>query len=328
MVHFEDHYAFSIALYADIFRTVDMAKPLEGILALNPLPMNDHQEIDYNAMKLNFGILAANKIHGSVTFASMGQHFAPSEEEYNRVAKFVVDATPSNRVCVLGAIATNTREAIRRTKVAEDAGADAVMVASPYTFATTPDWAFEHFSAVNDSIRGEMGMIVYNWPLEFRMNITPELWDRLIRLEHIKAVKESNGDIIHHSRVLLKLRGKVNVLSGNEDWFWSDSMLGAKGITGVVVWAAPKVMLRFYEECRRGNQLNPWALSVYSKLIEHGLGRGMSPGIDLFSYDVGLLNALVEAGGGRAGAPRKPYGRLPEKEVQVIKHFATELRSM
>ena len=303
-------------------------KVLEGILTLTPLALKENQEIDYDAIKHNIQLLAENRIHGFIAFGSMGQHFAPTEAEFNKVVDASMDAANANQVCVIGATAPNTNESIRRMKYAEDRGADACMIAVPYSAPVTNEWAVNHYKAVNDSIKGDAAIIVYNWPVGYRIDITPDLWDDLIKLENVKALKESNSDIVHRNRILLRIGHKISVIAGNEEWFWNDSMLGAKAICGIVTWAAPKVILKFYEECRKGNQLKPWTLEVYKKLIERGPGRGMDPSLNLPSYGPAILNALVEAGGGHAGAPRKPYERLPEKDRLAIEGFVQDLRAV
>lgn len=300
----------------------------EGVLPLTPLPLKGNQEIDYDAIKYNIELLAENGIHGFIAFGSMGQHFAPTEAEFNKVVDASIDAANANQVCVIGATAPNTKESIRRAKYAEDRGADACMIAPTYTYPLNHDWVFKHYKAVNDSLKGDAAIIVYNWPPGYRINITAELWDRLLELENVRALKESNEDILHRSRILLKLANKITVIAGNEEWWWSDSFLGAKGICGIVTWGAPKVILKFYEECRKGNQLKAWTLDVYKKLIELGPGRGMDPNLNLSSYGPAVLNTLVEAGGGHGGPLRMPLERLPEKDRLALVKFVQDLRTV
>jgi dihydrodipicolinate synthase/N-acetylneuraminate lyase len=168
-----------------------------------------------------------------------------------------------------------------------------------------------------------------NCPPIFRFNITPEFWEKhLLKLEKIKALKESNGNIYHRNRILLTIADKINVFSGNEEWFWNDSVLGAKGVVGIVTWGSPKLLFKYWEECRKGNQLKPWTVKVYKKLVEDGPGRGINPSINRLMYESAILNALVEVGGGKAGPPRKPYERLPEKDQRGIEEHIRKLRTI
>ena len=295
---------------------------------MTPLALKENQEIDCDAIKHNIELLAENRIHGFIAFGSMGQHFAPTEVEFNKVVDVSIDAAKANQICVIGATAPNTRESIRRAKYAEDRGADACMIAPTYTYPLNHEWVFKHYKAVNDSLKGDAAIMVYNWPPGYRINITAELWDRLLELQNVRALKESNEDILHRNRILLKLADKISIIAGNEEWWWTDSFLGAKGICGIVTWGAPKVILKFYEECRKGNQLKPWTLDVYKKLIELGPGRGMDTSLNLPSYGPAVLNTLVEAGGGRGGPLRMPLERLPERDRQTLVRFVQNLQAM
>jgi dihydrodipicolinate synthase/N-acetylneuraminate lyase len=303
-------------------------KRIEGVLPLTPLALKENQEIDYDGIKRNIELLADNGINGFIAFGSMGQHFAVTESEFNRVVDVSIDAAKANQICVIGATAPNTKESIRRATYAEDRGADACMIAPTYTYPLNHDWVFKHYKAVNDALKGDAGIVVYNWPPGYRINITAEVWDRLLQLENIRALKESSEDILHRNRILLKLANKISVIAGNEEWWWTDSFLGANGICGIVTWGAPKVILRFYEECRKGNQLKPWTLDVYKKLIQLGPGRGMDPSLNLSMYGPAILNTLVEAGGGRAGPLRMPLERLPEKDRLALVKFVEDLRGV
>ncbi len=302
-------------------------KKLEGVLCLAPLPLLKNQEIDYEAVKSNIRLLAKNKVHGFIAFGSTGQHNAPSEEEFNKVVDASMEAASANQVCVIGTTAPTTREAIRRTKYAEDAGADGCMQAVPYAFPLTEDWVVDHYTAVNNAIKGDISIMVYNSPSGYRFNITPEMWERrMLKLEHITAVKESIEEEVQRNRLLLMVGDRINVFSGMEEQFWNDSMLGAKGITALTTWAAPAVLLRYYEECRKGNHFSPWMRSFYRKLMVPAL-RGIDPTMSPYMYGIGILAALVEAGGGKAGPARTPYGLLPEKERARLLEYVQRLRA-
>jgi 4-hydroxy-tetrahydrodipicolinate synthase len=306
-------------------------KPLEGIFALMPLctKENQEQDIDYEAIESNIDALEKIGMHGFIQFGCMGQMNAPSEEEFNKVCDVCVESSRNKNIaCIVSSTATSTKEAIRRAKYAEDAGADGTMIALPYAFPVVKDWAIEFYQMVDDALHGDIAVMLYNYPPLTGFNVTPSMWrDDLLQIDSIKAIKEANMAIPHHDESLLTVAEQINFFSGSEPFFWHDSMLGGKGVIGILTWVAPKVLLKFYDECRKGNQMDEWVLQVY-KILVKAFGKMMSAGVPMDSYEHDFLNALAEMGGFKAGNPRKPYNRLPEKVRKDLEEALNPLIEM
>jgi len=308
-------------------------RPIEGVVALNPLCLRDDDEIDVDAIQSNVAWLADEGVHGFVQFASMGQMYAPSEAEFERVTDAVVETATANDItCVIGTMAQTQREAIRRTTHAEAAGADGVMLSLPYAFPVRDSWAVDFFEAVDAEVE-DIAVMVYNYPPLTGVNITPEMWEEsLLDLESVRALKESNFSVLHHDHVLQTVRDDINFISPGDSLFWHDSMLGAEGFIGIATWVAPQVFLEYYRQCRAGNHQNPWTLEA-NRRITNAIGALTSlPDTPMLPYEGGLLNALVEIGGRPAGPPRKPYRSLPdtgrralEEAVQPLVELESEL---
>jgi dihydrodipicolinate synthase/N-acetylneuraminate lyase len=303
-------------------------KALEGVFPLMPLCLKENQEIDYDAFRFNADLLAQRGMNGFIVFGAMGQFNAPSEDEFNRVCDVCVKAAKENDLaCVIGATSIgNTKEAIRRATYAEAAGADGSMICLPYAFPITAEWAMEFFQMVNDSLKGEIAIMLYDSPGYTGLAITPELWEKhLFKMESIKAVKESNYSIVPHDDLVLSIAHRVNVFCGCESPFWDDALRGAKGVVGQVAWVTPKLVAKYYKECTKGNQKDEWTFKAYQALAR---ATAVSHGPRLLEYEHGTINTLVEMGGGKAGPPRKPYGRLPSHEKKDLEESVQPLIQM
>jgi len=240
-----------------------------GLYPLLPFAQTEDQKVDYNGIAADIKWLHENRIHGFISFGCMGQHYAPSEDEFNKVTDTCVDATEGDQVCVIGTTSPNTKEAIRRTKYAEDAGADAVMVAPPYALPIDEKACARHYQMVNHAIKGDIAIMVYDFPLLTRgFNMSAHrVWEKyLLDMKNIKALKASSD---HRDRLLFSIADKINVLSGGEYMFWCDSMLGAKGIVAELTWAAPRQMLYFYEQCAKKNWFDPTVLKINAVMLEY-----------------------------------------------------------
>jgi 4-hydroxy-tetrahydrodipicolinate synthase len=275
-------------------------KPLEGPLPLLPLALKPNGELDLLGLKENIRFLKDSHIPGFIAFGSMGEFYAVSEQEFNTVVDTAME-NADGLVAVIGATFQNTAESIRRTKYAEDAGADGVMIAPPYVIGIDADTVFKHYRAINNASK-EIQIMVYNYPPLPNINIGPEIWDKLLTLERIKAVKDSNGDVYHRTVILNKISRKINFFSGCEAWFLFDAMMGAKGIVSVFGASIPKTVMEFYNQCRNGEWAK--ALDWHYKFVDACYTISAT-------NEVAWLKAAAELGGRKAGPPRPPYDNQP-----------------
>lgn len=294
-------------------------KPLEGVFPLLPFAIKENQEPDLEGLAHNVDFLAKSGVHGFIIFGCMGEFYAPSEAEFNLVVDAAVQAAAGRLAVVVGTTFQNTKECIRRTKYAERAGADGVMIAPPYVINPTEEVVFAHYRAINEAV-DEIQIMAYNYPpLPRGFNMTPAFWDRLLELEHIKAVKESNGDVWHRVNVLTKIADKINVFSGGEGWLFSDVLLGGKGIVSLFGIAVPKAVLALYNACM-SRDLDK-AIPLYRKFTQ-------LCGYITGENEVAFLKATAEIGGQKAGRPRAPYQPLEPAVRQVLEKYLTELATV
>lgn len=304
-------------------------RPLEGLFPLIPLSLGPGQEIDLGEVRRSIGLAAAGGAPGCIVFGSMGQMSSVSEREFDAVCDAAVEAAGEADIAVVvGSTASYQREAVRRARRAEQAGADGSMLAAPYALPLTPEWALQFFIEAAESLDGDMALMLYNYSPLNGLEITARMWDRLLGIPNIKAVKESNFALAHFDEVLLSIAGRVNVFSGNDPAFFHASALGAAGATGIFSWAGLRTGTRFVEECRKGNHGDPWVREAFAAL------QGMSAAIRqahmprMLNYEHGYLNAVAALGGARPGAPRKPYGPLPEEALAELEAAARPLQAL
>lgn len=291
-------------------------KILKGVFPLMPFVLNNKQELDLEGLISNIARYEDAGFDGYVVFGCMGEFYAPSHEEWKKVVDVAVDAT-RKIACVFGTTFHNTDECVRRTKYAEDAGADGVMIGPPYLMPVTFDAALEHYKRVNDSVE-EIQIMAYNNPFSFRFNMTPEFWDHLMQLDGIKAVKESNGDVVHRTRVISHISNRINVFPGGENWLFNDSFLGSNGLVSVVGPGAPEATLAFFKACMKHDFQR--AIPFHVKFTE--LYRNQTS-----ENEVAWFKECAELGGFKAGPP-PPYSALDPKIREELRVGLIELRLM
>lgn len=301
-------------------------KPLEGVFPLTPFSIKENLEVDCDAIRGNIELLIENRFPGFIAFGTMGSHQAPSEGEFNKVTDVSIEAANGKIACVIGTTATNTKEVIRRVKYAEDAGADGTMILLPYLTPLSKEMVAKHWQMINDAIKGDLAIMIYNDPPTTRgFNHTAKFWEEyLLKMENIKALKEA---ALEPDETLLSIADKVNVFAQTDGQFWRLSMLGAKGIVAQLSWLAPKVILRWYEECRKRNWFDPWVLNVYKIISAPGYGY-YSIRARMDQYPQALLHAMVDIGGGEGGEVSRPYLPLSENACKDLEELASKLRTL
>jgi 4-hydroxy-tetrahydrodipicolinate synthase len=168
---------------------------------------------------------------------------------------------------------------------------------------------------VND-VADQIQIMAYNNPYSFRFNMTPAFWDRLMVLDRIRAVKESNGDVTHRTRVISHISDRINVFAGGENWLLGDSLVGGNSIVSVVGPGAPRATRRFFDACmsRDLETAIPFHIKfteVYDELTAQN--------------EVAWEKACAELGGLRAGPPRSPYSPL---DAEIRKRLAAGLSEL
>ncbi|HEX2154194.1 MAG TPA: dihydrodipicolinate synthase family protein [Acidimicrobiia bacterium] len=304
-------------------------RPLEGLFPLIPLTLDRDDEIDLEEMRRAIKTVAGAAAPGCIVFGSMGQMTSVSEREFDAVCEAAVAAgSEAGIAVVVGSTASYQRESVRRARVAERAGADGSMLAAPYALPLPPEAVTDFFIEVAESLDGDMALMLYNYSPLNAVNVTADMWARLVEVDNIKAIKESNMALPHFDQVLLTVGDRINVFTGNDPAYFHGSILGAAGATGIFSWAGLRTGTRFIDECRRGNHDDPWVRQAFEAL--QGLSASIRrPGMPLMlSYEHGYLNALSGLGGVDAGTPRKPYRPLPQEAMAALREAARPLMEM
>ena len=274
-------------------------KPLKGIFPLMPLVLTPNQELDLAGLRENVHAYEDQGFDGFIAFGCMGEFYAPNEQEFYSIVDTAVNSA-TTVATVFGTTAQTTKECIKRTRYVEDAGGDGVMIGPPSIIPCTADEVFEHYRLVNAAV-DEVQIMAYNNPFTFRFNMTVEFWDRLLTLDRICAVKESNGAVKHRNRVIHHIAKHVTVFSGGEVWLLADSLLGGRGIVSTCGPGAPRASVAFFQACMRRDLDR--ALPLHHKFVEVYS--------DVTSEnEVAWLKAAAELGGFNAGPPRLPYAPL------------------
>ena len=219
-------------------------------------------EVDYDAFRaqIEFQIDAGTNCICPV--GTTGESPTLTHPEHERVINFVCE-TANKRIKVMPGVGSNsTAEALRLTKVAEAAGADAALQVAPYYNKPTQEGFYQHFKRIAEE--SGLPQCIYNIPGRTGKNVEPETIIRLAEIENITMVKEATGSLDQASTIL----GATNltVLSGDDSLTLPLMAVGARGIISVVGNIVPRDMIALCDAVDRGDLVQ--ALQWHRKLFQ------------------------------------------------------------
>ena len=177
-------------------------------------------------------------IDALVACGTTGEGSTLTDEEHVDVIRYTVERA-AGRVPVIAGTGSNCTEyAIWLTQQACQAGADAVLVVTPYYNKATQRGLYESFTAIAD--KSTKPLILYNVPSRTGCSIAPETYARLAEHENITAIKEACGDISKIIRTASLVEGRLDIYSGNDDQIVPIMSVGGKGVISVLSNLLPR----------------------------------------------------------------------------------------
>ena len=171
-------------------------------------------------------------VNAIVAAGTTGEGSTLTDEEHRAVIKFTVDRVAGRIPVIAGTGSNDTAYAIELTKYACDAGADAMLVVSPYYNKATQKGLIASFTAIADA--STKPVILYNVPSRTGCNILPATAAALAEHPNIVAMKEASGNISQIAELAALTRGKMDIYSGNDDQIVPVLSLGGKGVISVL----------------------------------------------------------------------------------------------
>lgn len=202
-------------------------------------PMKSNGEVNYEKLEEIIEEQIAGGTDAIIACGTTGEASTLTHEEHLDVIRFTCKVTAGRIPVVAGTGSNCTQTAIYLSQEAEKAGADAVLVVSPYYNKATQNGLIAHFTAVANSIT--IPVILYNIPGRTGVTIQPQTIVALCKnVENIVGVKEASGNFSSIATLMSLADGCVDVYSGNDDQIVPLLALGGKGVISVLSNVAPR----------------------------------------------------------------------------------------
>ena len=218
----------------------------EGVATALVTPMYEDGSINFDRFKTLIDEQIDAGIPALVICGTTGESATMTLEEHAEVIRVAIKHANGRIKIIAGAGSNDTACAIDLAKEAEEAGADALLIVTPYYNKATQGGLVAHYTAIANSVK--LPIILYNVPSRTGVNIKPETYAKLAEIENIVAIKEANGDISSVVKTRLLCGDKLDIYSGNDDQVIPMMALGGKGVISVLSNIMPKETV---EMCNR-----------------------------------------------------------------------------
>jgi len=205
----------------------------------------------------------AEGTNGLVPVGTTGESPTLSHDEHKEVVEWCIDQAKGRVPVIAGAGSNSTREAIELAEHAEEAGADAVLVVTPYYNKPTQEGLYQHFKAINDAIG--IPIVIYNIPARSVIDMSVETMKRLFELKNIAGVKDATANMVRVSQQRAAMGEGFNQLSGEDATALGFMAHGGHGCISVTSNVAPRLCAEFQSACLRGDYAA--ALKLQDKLM-------------------------------------------------------------
>ena len=250
----------------------------------------------------------AEGTNGLVPVGTTGESPTLSHEEHGQIVEWCIEQAKGRVPVIAGAGSNSTAEAIELACHAEKAGADAVLVVTPYYNKPTQEGLYQHFKAINDAVG--IPILIYNIPARSVIDMSIETMKRLFELDNIAGVKDATANVVRVSQQRAAMGEGFNQLSGEDATALGFMAHGGHGCISVTSNVAPRLCAEFQDACAKGDYRA--ALKLQDKLMPLHTALFLETNPAPAKYALSVLGKCADA-------VRLPMVRLAEKTKAAVR---------
>jgi 4-hydroxy-tetrahydrodipicolinate synthase len=268
-------------------------------------------ELDLKLFDKNLKFQLASGVDAVILGGSLGEASVLTTEEKERLVKFAVESVDGKVPVILNIAEGSTRDALQQAIYAKEWGAQGLMILPPMRYSSDHRETVTYFKTIADST--DLPIMIYNNPIDYKTEVTLDMFEELIECANIQAVKESTRDISNVTRMINRFGGRIKILCGVDTLAMEELLMGADGWVAGLVCAFPAETVAVYRLVKAGRidealAIYRWflpvlELDIHSKLVQY---------IKLAEVQTGIGSEYVRA-------PRLPLeGKERERILKVI----------
>lgn len=234
-------------------------------------------ELDLPLFEKNLQIQLAAGIEGIILGGTLGEASVLTTEEKEILVKFAIEKVPGNVPVIINIAEGSTKEALKQAALAKAWGAQGLMLLPPMRYKTDHRETVTYFKAIAGST--DLPVMIYNNPVDYKIEVTLEMFDDLQVCKNIGAVKESTRDVTNVTRMKNRFGDRFRILCGVDTLAMEELCLGADGWVAGLVCAFPVETVAIYKLVKAGKiaeatKIYRWfmpllELDIHPKLVQY-----------------------------------------------------------
>jgi dihydrodipicolinate synthase/N-acetylneuraminate lyase len=271
-----------------------MAINWKGIFPALTTKFTANDELDLGMFEKNLDAQLKAGVHGIILGGTLGEASVLTNPEKEELVKFAVSSINGRIPTILNIAEGSTSVAIEQAKLAEAWGAEGLMLLPPMRYKSDHRETVEYFKAIARST--SLPIMIYNNPIDYKTEITPDMFEDLVVMPNIQAVKESTREVSNVTRLINRFGDRLSILCGVDTIALEELMLGANGWVAGLVCAFPAETVAVYRLVKAGRLAE--AINIYRwfmPLLELDLHPKLVQYIKLAETQAGIGSEFVRS---------------------------------
>lgn len=259
----------------------------KGVFPALTTKFTKDDELDLPLFERNLQAQLAAGIHGVILGGTLGEASVLTTAEKERLVKFAIEKLDGKLPVVLNIAEGSTKVALEQAALAKAWGAAGLMLLPPMRYKADDRETVTYFKTIADST--DLPVMIYNNPVDYKIEVTPDMFDELRVCKNITAIKESTRDVTNVTRLINRFGDRYKILCGVDTLAMEELCLGADGWVAGLVCAFPKETVMIYELIKAGKiteatTIYRWfmpllELDIHPKLVQYIKLAEMQAGI-------------------------------------------------
>ena len=282
----------------------------EGVMPAITTQFDSEGSLSLKAFKNNLAHQIKAGVHGIILGGTLGEASTLTISEKESLLKTTLEQVEGKIPVIMNIAEQSTDQAIVSAKDAETNGASGLMLLPPMRYRATDIETVAYFSAVASST--SLPIMIYNNPVDYKIEVTLDMFEAIKKHENITAVKESTRDITNITRMINRFGDRYKILCGVDTIAMESILMGAKGWVAGLVDSFPEETVAIFTYCKAGEWEKARAVfRWFLPLLELDISPQLVQNIKLCEQATGL-------GTGYVRKPRLPLEGSELKRVELI----------
>ena len=289
----------------------------KGVMPAVTTKFTDNDELDLQMFEANINAQLDAGVHGIVLGGTLGEASTLLDEEKRTLTTTTVEIVKGKVPVLINIAEQSTKGAILAAQKAEEDGAKGIMMLPPMRYKAGDRETVEYFKAVANNT--SLPIMIYNNPVDYKIEVTLDMFEELLKCKNIEAVKESTRDISNVTRIINRFGDRLKIMTGVDTVALESLLMGADGWIAGLVCAFPAETVAIYELQKAGRIKE--ALAIYRwflPLLELDINPKLVQNIKLAEVYTGIGTENVRA-------PRLPL--FGDERKQVIRIIEDSLKN-